>query len=363
VVAAVIIAVITVVAALVGALYGDLMRGGEPFSLIEGVSVWPSEVLRLIAGMLASYLLVRGYSRHMLALQKIESRFKGLGADSSEAAATPTHESVANAAEKVWASYRRGCEGMAVVKRVSLEAAALFSLALAMMVAWGIPNHPTRGPIAWSVDVVLIFVVLVPFLALLFYMVDATRQARDLAKRLEKGVIWPYPTLKSRHLANWVKGAKDAEFSRDPVVLDVELVGAATTPVGNLVWHPILVLIVIAVSRLPLFDAWNLPVPLLVVMGLALTYAVTSAWRLRRAAETVRTNATRKFTEDLRRLRDQPDTESQIKRVEEMLQEVKATDEGAFRPFSRQPVVQAILTLISSLTGIAVLQYSSLVNL
>ena len=59
----------------------------------------------------------------------------------------------------------------------------------------------------------------------------------------------------------------------------------------------------------------------------------------------------------------QPDTDGQIKRLEEMLREVRATEEGAFRPFSRQPVVQAILTLISSLTGIAVLQYSSLVNL
>lgn len=187
--------------------------------------------------------------------------------------------------------------------------------------------------------------------------------ARDLARELEKGVIWPDSTLTSRHLCNWVKNVKDAKFARDPVILDVELVGAATAPVGNLVWHPILILIVIAVSRLPLFDAWNLPVPLLVVMGLALTYAVTSAWRLRRAAEAVRSNAIRKLTEELRRLRDQPDTDGQIKRVEEMLREVRATEEGAFRPFSRQPVVQAILTLISSLTGIAVLQYSSLVNL
>ena len=363
VIAAVIGAVIAVVAAVFGALWWDLTRGGEPFSLIEGVSVWPSEVLRLVAGILASYLLVRGYSRHMASLGKIEQRFQGLGRTRRKETEAACRGAVGNAAEKVWAFYRSRCEGKAVVKRVAMEAAGLFILALAMMVAWGLPNHPTHGPIAWWVDVGLIFVILVPFLALLFYMVDATRQARDLARELEKGVIWPDSTLTSRHLCNWVKNVKDAKFARDPVILDVELVGAATAPVGNLVWHPILILIVIAVSRLPLFDAWNLPVPLLVVMGLALTYAVTSAWRLRRAAEAVRSNAIRKLTEELRRLRDQPDTDGQIKRVEEMLREVRATEEGAFRPFSRQPVVQAILTLISSLTGIAVLQYSSLVNL
>jgi len=306
---------------------------------------------------------VRGYSRHMASLGKIEQRFQGLGLTGPKETEAACRAAVGNPAENIWAVYRSRCEGRAVVKRVVMEAAGLFILALAMMVAWGLPNHPTRGPIAWWVDVGLIFVVLVPFLALLFYMVDATRRARDLARELERGVIWPDSTLKSRHLCNWVKDVKDAEFARNPVILDVELVGAATAPVGNLVWHPILVLIVIAVSRLPLFDAWNLPVPLLVVMGLALTYAVTSAWRLRRAAEAVRSNAIRKLTEELRRLRDQPDTDSQIKRVEEMLREVRATEEGAFRPFSRQPVVQAILTLISSLTGIAVLQYSSLVNL
>jgi hypothetical protein len=46
-----------------------------------------------------------------------------------------------------------------------------------------------------------------------------------------------------------------------------------------------------------------------------------------------------------------------------MLAAVVANRDGAFRPFSQQPVVQALLTLASSISGLALLQYSSMANL
>lgn len=46
-----------------------------------------------------------------------------------------------------------------------------------------------------------------------------------------------------------------------------------------------------------------------------------------------------------------------------MLEEILATRDGAFRPFSQQPVVQALLTLVSSVSGLALLEYSSMANL
>lgn len=239
------------------------------------------------------------------------------------------------------------------------EAMLFFTLAFGLMLAWGFPNHPVRGTIAMVVDIAVIFLILVPFLGLLFYLVDATRGALILAKDLAKPVTWPSATLKSR---NVLFNPRDpACLSQDPVLLDVELVGAATEPVGNLVWYPILVLTLIALARLPFFDAWTIPPPLLIVMALTLTYAVVSAWRLRQEAEKVRASAIRELKQELRRLRTEPThSKEELAFIEEMLSEVKANETGAFRPFSRQPVVQALLTLASSLTGVALVQYTTL---
>jgi hypothetical protein len=227
----------------------------------------------------------------------------------------------------------------------------------------GFPNRPTRSDLSWGLDSAIILLVLVPFLALLFFMVDATRQTLALARDLEGPVSWPAQTLKSLGLDAWIAERAGQPAGADIVWLDVRLIASVTRPVGNLVWYPVVVLILIALARHPLFDAWSLPPALILVMALAIAYAVGCAWTLRRAAEGVREAAVRDLKSAIWRAQGGAEGRECLEALRTMLAEVLATRDGAFRPFSQQPVVQALLTLVSSVSGLALLEYSSMANL
>jgi len=193
--------------------------------------------------------------------------------------------------------------------------------------------------------------------------VDATRQTLSLARELEGPIAWPPETLASLGLGAWVQRHDGHTLGGDTGWLDVRLIAAVTRPVGNLVWYPVVVLILIALARHPLFDAWSLPPALILIMALAIAYVVGCAWALRRAAERVREQAVQQLSAALLRAQGRSDAKECIEPLRTMLAAVVANRDGAFRPFSQQPVVQALLTLASSISGLALLQYSSMANL
>ncbi len=357
----------------------DLAQGGEPFSLLEGVSVWPSEALRLIAGLIAVGLFIHGHRRQAEARAGIERDFPALVAGTpvpepqGPAATSPNAGPCAGLAPlpqtepvpatTLWTRYAAGCGLPQTLRRTWPEVLAFLLLAWTLMLTLGFPNRPTRSDLSWGLDLGIILLVLIPFLALLFFMVDATRQTLKLARDLRDPVTWPTATLDALGLGAWVPARDGQREGADLVWLDVCLIGAVTRPVGNLVWYPVLVLILIALARHPLFDAWALSPALILVMGLAIVYAVGCAWALRRAAEGVREEAVRQLSAALLRAQGAPQAKECLDPLRTMLAAVVAAKDGAFRPFSQQPVVRALLTLVSSVSGLALLEYSSLANL
>lgn len=372
-------------ALVLGLLAHDLNAGGEPFSLIEGVSVWPSEILRLAAGLIAVYFFIHGQRRQQEARDSIEHDLPGLipGRGSIRppgpgAAPTPAQapapaqpcaaliceaEGPATPAAQLWTRYAAQCGLVQTLRRVWPEILGFLLLAYALMLAFGFPNRPTRSDLAWTLDLWIVLLVLVPFLALLFFMVDATRQTVILARDLRGRVSWPAETMTWLGLGAWVRGGQDPSAGGDIAWMDVKLIGAVTRPVGNLVWYPVVVLILMVLARHPIFDAWSLPPALILIMAVAIAYAVGCALALRRAAERVREQAVQQLSAALLRAQGRADAKECIEPLKTMLAAVVAARDGAFRPFSQQPVVQALLTLASSISGLALLQYSSMANL
>jgi hypothetical protein len=361
----------------------DLAQGGEPFSLLEGVSVWPSEILRLVAGLVAVGLFIHGHRRQREARAGIERDFPALcaaphppspqvqgGAEtvgptgaSPCADVAPQSGGVPAPAAAIWARYAGSCGLLRTLRRIWPEILAFLLLSTTLMLALGFPNRPTRSDLSWDLDVGIVYLVLIPFLALLFFMVDATRQTLVLARELQGRVAWPAETLDALGLGAWVPDRSGQTLGADIVWLDVRLIAAVTRPVGNLVWYPVVVLILIALARHPLFDAWSLPPALILVMALAIVYAVGCAWTLRRAAEGVREDAVHQLSAAILRAQGRADARECLDPLRTMLAAVVGARDGAFRPFSQQPVVQALLTLVSSVSGLALLDYSSLANL
>jgi len=371
----------------------DVGEGGEPLTLFEGVSIWPSELLRMVAGLLAVYFLVRGYRRHQEALHLTELEFQGLSGERESAATVSMGREAAadedvgegagdqpcaglfltvdeerrkarRPASEIWRAYMNGCGWRSTWRPVLLQVLVFLALAFALMGTIGFPNRPTRSALSWYLDLFVILLILLPFLTLLLYMVRATLRTLTLARDLEHPVSWPAETLRVFGFSNWTeRDGSGSGSSSDVVWLDVGVIARVSKPVGDLVWYPIFLLILIALSRHPWFDSWTLPPALVVLMVVVLVSAIASAVMLRRAAERVRAQATKELTRALLRAQGLKGTESCQKQLESLLREVAAIREGAFRPFSHQPVVQALLTLASSISGLHLLQYFALLNL
>jgi len=408
--------------ALVGGLLWDLGHAGEPFSLVQGVSAWPSEVLRFVAGVLAVWFLVRGHDKQTDACNRAaEDTFPHLGPPCTEGdsvkrydrregtgpketqqvpqadAKRETAETSAETsncrvylqrdgcpetgkqaedddfckgsqpykAEDIWRDYRTRMGVGQTLKRIWPAMLLYLLLAWTLMVILGFPNRPVRGDLALGLDFWFTMFVVFPFLALLFYVVDATREALRVAHCLSKPVSWPEETLKVIGLGGWVKRDElSGEMRGDDVVwLDVKLIGTITEPVGNLVWYPFLFLILIAAARVTLFDAWALSPALILVLAIALAYIAGTALTLRKAAEEVRTDAQQQLKRALAKAEDSPDGAQCAKRLKDLLERVQGAQLGAFRPFSQQPLVHATLTLVSGISGFAVIEYLSYLNL
>ena len=82
-----------------------------------------------------------------------------------------------------------------------------------------------------------------------------------------------------------------------------------------------------------------------------------SAILLRRSAEAARETARRKLRDQIAEARSLPDGGQFASQLELLLRRVEDLREGAFSPYSQQPVVRAMLLPLGSLGGTALLEY------
>ena len=121
--------------------------------------------------------------------------------------------------------------------------------------------------------------------------------------------------------------------------MDLLVVAARTRSVSGLVWYPSFVIALMSVAALTIqfreFQFANNPIAL--VAGAL--FVIGSAIALRRAAEGLR----REVMRDLEKARLQAQDDHSEKQLELLLKRVDSLREGAFAPYSEQPIVQAVL--------------------
>jgi len=138
----------------------------------------------------------------------------------------------------------------------------------------------------------------------------------------------------------------------------IQVVGDLTAIVGKLVYFPFAVALIMVVSRLSYFDRWDFPVVLALVIGLNLAWAVGAGIALRRAAEHARERALEQINKTLESFKDPNLSQAQNQNAQLHLlkAEIMAYRRGAFASFMHQPVVQALLLVLSAV-GISAVDY------
>jgi hypothetical protein len=228
-----------------------------------------------------------------------------------------------------------------------------------MGVFWGIlvlifgnPHAPTRGDKSAEFYYTVTFLLFVATLILIFFVADATwlcwRLTRDIRTPT---IVWPARTLQ--------------EFGRryglpEEVLgdcIDLIFVAKRSECITKLLYGPFLIIALIIVSHSPVLANYGRSIPDIITMAVAVLIVTACGVALRLSAETTRAEARRRLTERLIITKGQNNGAGLAGQLELLLLRIEELHEGAFSPFSQQPVVRAMLLPLGSIGGTAVLGY------
>jgi hypothetical protein len=330
---------------------------GEPMSLFEGISVWPTVALRAISIFLGVwfvfYTLERlktdlKLRRDEMGLKKPPLRF-WIGHSlvdrwykmaallfwrPIEKVGPPgNHAEQKREFDKWWHTYYYyGRKHWRLVRAV-IGALAMMALWLLLRNIFGTPDPPARGPVAHSfykwvtiIDVIITFLVI-------FLVVDATLLSRSVVVRLTAiESHWPL-----------AEGDRDQEDW-----FDIKFIARRTSCITQLIYFPFVMLALLIVSRSPIFDNYTFTPTSALLQVISLAIIVVSVSSLRRAAEKARKNALDHLSEKIAANHDNP---SAISQLESLRTQVRDMQEGAFASPLSQPIVKAVLLPLVSYGG------------
>jgi hypothetical protein len=330
----------------------------EPLAFFSGISIWPTEMLRLIAFMLAIFFMfkasfdLRANARRIeaeflfapLPLTRFRWRDLGIGFEHWRMKEPP--RTARFSAEEAWHAYLCRNKFWPRFIRVGILFALYSIFALTILHLFPQPLSPARGETAFQIDNIVFYLAGVGLLLLTFYVVDAIQLNSNFIRMFGREVTkWSREVVEQSH--------------REPPLTEKELsayneiffVAQRTQVVAPLIWYPLLVLTLIVVARASLFDNWTWPPSLVLIYAISGAWALGSAILLRRAAEQLRETA----LNDLRRFR-LLGQESEAKRqtFDELMAEIRDLKMGAFAPLTEQPFIRAALFPGAALGVIAV---------
>jgi len=329
------------------ALVAQYWAPEEPLTFLSGISIWPTEMVRLIAFMLAIFFMFKASFDLRANVRKIEGEFSlaslpvtrfrwrhlGIGFEQWQTEEPPRTSRFH--AEEAWHAYLSRNKFWPRFIRVGILFALYFVFAAAIFSLFPQPPPPARGEASFTFDKMAFILSGVGMLLLSFYVVDAIQLNSNFIRMF------------ARVVTEWGSGVIDRSH-RSPPLTEEELsayheiffVAQRTQAVAPLIWYPLLVLTLLFVARASIFDNWTWPASLLLIYVITAAWALGSAILLRRAAEQLRETA----LNDLRRFRllgREVEAKRQI--FDELIAEIRDLKTGAFAPLSDQPFIRAVL--------------------
>ena len=353
----------------------------EPLAFFSGISIWPSEMLRLIALMLAIHFMIKagidlranareiekGFSFEPLPKTPFQWRHLGLGLEQWRMPPPdkPGPEPPFSA-EHAWHIYLcRNKFGPRFI-RIGVLFALYFLFSYIIFRLFPPPLPPARGDFAFQFDWIVIRLAAIGMMILSFYVVDAIQLNSNFIRMF------------AREVTKWGSAVTE-RFYRSPPLSEEELsayneiffVAQRTQVVARLIWYPVIVLTLMIVARSSFFDNWSWSPSILAIYGINAAWALGSAVLLRRAAEQLRDAAltnlqmsrVKSHAEEAKLLRREAEPlrdaalkteEAKRRTFDELIAEIRGLKKGAFAPLTEQPFVRAIIVPSGGLGLLAV---------
>jgi hypothetical protein len=333
----------------------------EPFLFFSGISTWPSEMLRLVALMLAIHFMIKAGIDLRANERELEERFcldplpptrfswrhLGLGLDPWRRYTKGGEPESEFSAQEAWHAYLRRNKFWPRFIRIGILFTMYFMFSVALFHLFTQrPVVPARGELAFNFDTAALLLGVFGLLILSFYVVDAIQLNSNFIRMF------------AREVTRWGRGVVERSH-RSPPLSEEELsayneiffVAQRTEVVARLIWYPLIVLTLMVVARCSIFANWTWPLSLVLIYALNATWALGSAILLRRAAEQLREAA----LSNLQLLRViSHAVEEKRKMFDELIAEIRALKKGAFAPLTEQHFIRAILVPSGGLGLLAV---------
>lgn len=341
---------------------------GEPFSLTSGVSIWPSEAIRLFVIILSIVFLAKGLRDLSKNGDQItqEFRFEDRSEKRRFTARTfwtnlqrvhhPAATMTPTTVDQAWSWYREASGTAQRTARV-LILFALYSGIMWSLERWVFDDefiHPCRGPLSCRIDWFMTLASLSLVVLLNLTVFDAVMLCRRWIGWATASTGGWSAHVQEEYLRDYGLGqAHKAEFEKLKYLAVVDLISQRTDAVNRLARYPFIALLILIAARNDYFDIWNYPIILIVAWSLNVILALLAAYLLYQAAS----KAKAAMLDGLRRQMVQAlgtgtDHDARVKQIQYVIDEVRDNEQGAFVPLYQQPVFE------SSLYGlIALLQY------
>ncbi len=382
---------------------------GEPFGGFQGVSLWPTESIRFLAAFLSVVLIVRAWSHINANTQQLEQYFI------PGSTTLPRKLSWKNKFFKcLWDTlnskrtirllsrtfqiyewkflpkkfYTKGSELLEINPRIFWKKFQLlgsncfrfrrafflviifFIFGRLLTLQW-IPFTPYRGAFSLTFDKILLFGFVIPlFLFLVFFVVDATALCtRFLEELRSKPTKWKKESLNKLLCRNNISDDEVYYFND---WADIKIIAKQSEVIEKVIFYPFYVEFLLIISRSTLFDRWTTPLSLLIIFFVCLALPIILALKLQRAADKNRWKAHEEISRKLLEVKsknslnlnsDEKQNEKRLdlntieKQLEILKSEIETIKEGAFRPFTQQPVIRGLLVPFSGYGGIVLYEY------
>ncbi|PYL26788.1 MAG: hypothetical protein DMF37_00800 [Verrucomicrobia bacterium] len=317
----------------------------EPLAFFSGISIWPSEMLRLTALMLAIFFMLKasidlranarwiGGAFDFDPLPRTPFRWRDLGLGLEH---WQMDESGKISTEEAWYAYLCRNKFWPRFIRIGVLFALYSVFTVTIFRLFPQPLPPARGELSLQFDTVVSILAATGMMILSFYVIDAIQVTRNFIHIFRRQATKWSPALidRSWHLS---PPLTEEELSR---YHQIYLVAYRTQAVAPLIWYPLIVLTLLVIARSSLFDNWTWPASVILI------YAIIAVWML--ASAILLTQAARQLTKialgDLRlgRFR-QRGAENKQQAFDELIADIRELKNSAFVPLTQQPFVRAII--------------------
>jgi|WetSurMetagenome_2_1015567.scaffolds.fasta_scaffold25694_1 hypothetical protein len=312
----------------------------EPFRWLQGVSIWPTEIVRLVSLLLVIVFLTVAWYKHRIHRMILWFKFlKAWGdAEINECGAggelAVLDEKYQSKGRKLRSLYRSVCRKLRAEKepdKMSTSSPAksdsapseqvypeeilteyfsmglwwnrtgrvvlmlilytLFIICFLKILPFPLSTNPARGSLARFLDYSILYCCILSSCFLTFYVFDVTNLTLRMIRRLgQHRTAWPQDYL--NQLAK--------ERNMDPAHLagyaDVYFTAVHTREVSSVVFYPFVVLLLMVVARNQYFEDWPWPLPLIIILFLNALFILLCSFWIRHAARRVRHEALKDLT-------------------------------------------------------------------